>query len=1175
MPISYLCVPVTALHACRVADRHVLLSGQGSVLGGYDVETRQIILQQRVFESEVIHGISTASNSDGNESGTLIFLWAGKAAALLRLNLIEAQSGCTVLQSTELCVIDLCDWALYGNFLSPGRQALERAYIVTAHNEVYMISPYRHSNADSSTTTCVKLASGPRCVLYSAYARSTLTEILVAAGTVFGEVVVWSANKNNTSDSWSSRILNVLLGHKGSIFGVCISEEILFAGEYRRLLATCSDDRSIRLWIINDEAQSSVATKNDPPSMQLSDVTGFGDVESSSGFLLAMAWGHSSRIWGIGFLSTKCSGESDNLYLVSTGEDATLRLWHLSLNNTAHGEESNQISLREIGSRSNHSGKNVWSSDSCCMDGKYIQYTGAADGSIVSSKLRNSTDVEFNRGNSHAQTTFNDVFNEIHANSQNHTTGTKPAALSLRHYAIADRNTIMATTAFGDLVQGKIGIEDGQVAWHKIYTTPSKSSLLLCSDRTSRLTFFATAGGHLSALQDGSDSIISSTITIPPQATLMYVASTERDEITRRKQSCLLVSLPSQQGSISLMRVLIAESIVLENITHLKLPVNFVPTSGCYHVQKSVLILGSRSGSIVLYDHLQDLGMPVAVFPNLHEADTVTSIMFLSYGESSTQKPVQDLPILTTGRDGTYAVHRLVPKTTEDRAWELSTVHRSCPPLGPNIEGAYLANNPSSHAQELVIYGFKSTDFVVWNETTQTEVLAVDCGGAHRNWAYCPLEDGFSRAPTHCGVFVWTKAGACNIYRNMEENLREIQLGGHGREIKALAVSPLRLDRDHSNTCSATLVATGAEDTTIRLFAVEAHEASADSPASNKKMICLRILKKHMTGIHHLQFSPCGNYLFSSGGYEELFVWRLHDNTPIIGLGVVLECMLPKTEIDTDARITCFQVHRQVKTHSRYADALDVEFEVAATYSHGKVKIWRYTCETSSRKGCFEQLGEIVEGTFCLTQLHYDAKHEILLTAGTNGFISVHFPWQWNMTWKQKVHQNSIQASVLIKIPYFSSTWLVVTGGDDNALGLTIFCPDSAFSGRSASAFGTLLIPSAHAAAVTGLTLLSQSETAEGNHLITFATVSNDQRVKIWRVTIHAQDVSGADTEMQNIWVEKIAELWISVADAAAIELLNARPDHDPRLLNSAQTEERRVLVVGVGMEILKAPLQH
>ena len=180
--------------------------------------------------------------------------------------------------------------------------------------------------------------------------------------------------------------------------------------------------------------------------------------------------------------------------------------------------------------------------------------------------------------------------------------------------------------------------------------------------------------------------------------------------------------------------------------------------------------------------------------------------------------------------------------------------------------------------------------------------------------------------------------------------------------------------------------------------------------------------------------------------------------------------------------------------------------------------------------------------------------------------------------WKQKVHQNSIQASLLVKLPGFSPTWLVITGGDDNALGLTVFCPDSASSRKSISAFRTLLIPKAHAAAITGLGLISHTITMEGSCIITFASVSNDQRVKVWRVMSQANEAVTEHLEMQDVQVDRVAECWTNVADAASIRVLSSTPPHraeDTNQLETARKPSYGLLVVGVGMEILHLPTEQ
>jgi hypothetical protein len=91
---------------------------------------------------------------------------------------------------------------------------------------------------------------------------------------------------------------------------------------------------------------------------------------------------------------------------------------------------------------------------------------------------------------------------------------------------------------------------------------------------------------------------------------------------------------------------------------------------------------------------------------------------------------------------------------------------------------------------------------------------------------------------------------------------------------------------------------------------------------------------------------------------------------------------------------------------------------------------------------------------------------------------------------------------------------------------------------------------------------------------LTFASISNDQRVKVWCVTIPTAQLFKEGFEMEGIHVEKIAEFWTIVADAAAIEVLETAPRKDRRSISSVQRREQELLVIGVGMETLKVPMQ-
>jgi WD repeat-containing protein 6 len=1189
MEIKFSCVPVTALHICRVGDQDCLLAGQGSSLRVYECEGKKALLERRVFESQVIHGISSrlALSHNEDETSIRVLLWAGNAASILLLQ-IKRNGGSedgpdTLLRVTEVFTVELNDWALFGDFFERDLPNVLTAFIVTAHNEVHELVVNDKLVSGDRIQSCRKLVSGPGCSLYAAHARRTLNGLLIAAGTVFGEVVVWSANQDEQSGLWSTNTRNVFLGHKGSIFGVYLSEDLSSDGNHRQMLATCSDDRTIRLWIVEDEVHSlPTIDTNDSIPLQLSDVTGFSE-GGSDAESLAMAWGHMSRVWTVKFLPVASLRDTRSLKLVSTGEDATSRLWDVSPSRS-DDKKSSHARLHHICTHNNHSGKNIWSSDFYLSERICTHYTGGADGSIVVTSLKSQLDATTRDEDICLHVPFSDISNDPMID-EGLSEKDKPASpSSLKQYVVGEDGLIFATAENSRLLCGKFEEHHNRISWKHIYTINSRSSILICIDRDTGSIFFAAPGGILFALKKGSDEALPSSVMVDFQTTFICIASREDKEASRSQGSSILIPFP-HRGSAVLTCVAITESLTVERSFRLSLPSNFVPTSASHYMELDVLLLGSRAGGIAIFTNLGDTDPTNSkhVLTNVHGSDTVTSIMILGAGNLPLPHlSGQSFFVLTTGRDGTYAVHRISPFASQKES-TLQTVHKSSLPMGPNIEGAYLSKSAESEGdgQELLIFGFKSKDFVVWNETRRTEVLSVDCGGAHRNWAYTPHWDKKIRAYLG-GSFVWTKAGACNVYRKSSEDHHLIQNGGHGREIKALAMSSIRLDVDGLGLRDVGLIATGAEDTTIRLFVVRSRDDfDRTVNSTSRKMTCIRALSKHTTGIHHLEFSCCGRYLFSSGGCEELFVWRLHTDVPVIGIGVVLECILPNTDVHADARIANFTI-KSCNRSSSEAKSASVEFKIMAAYSNGKVKIFGYSCERENCKGAFTLLQEIVEGSFCLTQIHdvdsRIAKDAGILTAGTNGTINIHGHDGSGLVTRYRIHQSSIKASVLLEV---QTSILMITGGDDNALGVTVISSGAATLNEPISNCRTLLIPKAHAAAVTGLVLLSRITQEDNGELVTFASVSNDQRVRVWRITIHAEsnsDLSQKDPRMQHIEVAKVMECWTSVADAAAIELLNLIPDYSSLSSESvaeAQASHHEILVVGVGMELIRFLANH
>jgi WD40 repeat protein len=154
------------------------------------------------------------------------------------------------------------------------------------------------------------------CVLFSMTISTSASEPnrpLIASGTAFGKIILWSA-PYLPSRQQEYQPSSILEGHTGVIFRMKLSHR-----EGQRLLASVSDDRSVRVW----------------------DVTSV-----TAPVCLFVGWGHICRVWDVLFLENG---------LVTCGEDATIKLWEVDFR-SAHIDFCRG---RCVSTLAGH-GKNVW-----------------------------------------------------------------------------------------------------------------------------------------------------------------------------------------------------------------------------------------------------------------------------------------------------------------------------------------------------------------------------------------------------------------------------------------------------------------------------------------------------------------------------------------------------------------------------------------------------------------------------------------------------------------------------------------------------------------------------------------------------------------------------------------------------------------------------------------------
>jgi WD40 repeat protein len=1077
-------VPVTSL---EFYTDELLLAGEGTHLVAYSTSRKTKSGSVQVFRSQAIHRILI------NQTTKDVLVCGGSHVAFVRL---QNDSQSPVVFSI-LARHDVGDWIFNAAFSPPAEDdSATTVALVTAHNALLRctleISLAGHQEQSLSVKTVVP---GSNCVLYCAHISWLSASVcLVASGTAFGDIILWSTPFSSEKDvSASVKTHYIFQAHEGSVFEVQTSTHLKqdILGGPHRVLASCSDDRTVRLWDVSDL---------DRECASMTDIqreTGFGSTDQSNAYappLLSRATGHISRIWMIKFIledthhgNQKPREKVSSLAIASFGEDGSCITWKVETSTSHIGRLTHE--LQQLRTLPVHTGKNIWSATVCNGRGA----TGGADGLIaLLPSVSSSPQVyEIDKGLLYASTS-EDVWAE-------------PKDV-FRSYTFVGDGTVLATTTHGYIVTLTLEPDGCSVVTrYKAYESLSDFSM--------------TTGGQGLAFIAG---IRGEVLMFAPR----YDKCLEIGSISR-KVAGLFLSVPAASTNhkideghdllVTTVGSTTAQLIQIHKTTHrdgaevydpverlLVLPPRFVATSFIFvqhgHVAHiGYAIIGSRNGALAIYDLTGtkevDSISSIDLLQHCHGKESVTA-----FGWRAAARGDDALGYLfSTGRDGTYAIHQ-VTHHNSSLAFEL--VHQLELPFGPNIEGLAFTNDGSLH-----VWGFRGKQFVVHDVMVQQDVFTVECGGGvHRNWAYEPSPEG--------GTFIWTQNSSLMRVTQAERPFQTVRAGGHGREIRAVAISA----GEHQ------IIATGAEDTDIKLFTY----------SSNNGFTCLQTLRKHNTGIQHLQWSADRRRLFSSAGSEEFYVWRACHEVPVLGVGVVCESAHPRS-MSSDLRITGFDVRERAAVGQQ-----EPIFDIIMAYSDSTVKSWFYGHNVWS----LERSGDYL--TACLTNVRdlsamqdKPLNHQRLVTTATDGHLAIwHGPESGKLTWLQrrKVHQNAILDATHSMLSDGST--LLVTAGDDNGLGLSRIYAENVVS--------TLLIPRAHAAAVTDLAMYKYDDDS-----FYVLSASIDQRVKLWNICINvtASGVAG-------LQVRKVQNVFTSVADVSSMALLRLEDDSSG------------VLVCGVGMDI-------
>ncbi|KAJ7317114.1 hypothetical protein JRQ81_003276 [Phrynocephalus forsythii] len=278
METELLLAPITALEI--VGDHLVAGEGPSVVLYPLESETsRSVRCSKQVLRNSNVHGIKEQQNRTRREAESCtLAVFGGKS--LVGIELSFQGSRVSLAEAFPLC--ELHDWIWDLQWLEGTPETLLSVALALGHNSVALYDC--RGQAVLREVHCQE-----KCILYSAHLVGSRWEALaLVAGTVFNQLVVWHV-ADPTDATGRARPRCRIRGHNGVIFSICYSES-------KGLLASASDDRSLRLWDVGDLR---AATDSAP--------------------CLLVCYGHQARVWSVKLLSDS---------ILSVGEDSACLVWN-------------------------------------------------------------------------------------------------------------------------------------------------------------------------------------------------------------------------------------------------------------------------------------------------------------------------------------------------------------------------------------------------------------------------------------------------------------------------------------------------------------------------------------------------------------------------------------------------------------------------------------------------------------------------------------------------------------------------------------------------------------------------------------------------------------------------------------------------------------------------------
>lgn len=295
--------PVTCVSFLKGASEYLVAKGPWIEIYRHNNEVKRYLI---LHNGGSIHGVRSIDDST-------ILIFGGQQIALVDKNSFEVQ---TDLVNEKGNFMMACDWIWDIDIVQQDDHFLLALGLANNACEVWCLDrPEGTFTAKRLYRRLCECRCITYCMSFNGWAEDT--ELKLASGTVFNEIILWSpaecldGHPDQEIPTKRRPVEHKLVGHRGVILALKFNED-------GNQLASASDDRSVRLWKLTlNQRQAPTWTQT------------------------WIGWGHTARVWSVCF-----SREG----LVSTGEDGTARLWDFQ-----SGEQVGQIR--------NYSSQSIWSVD--------------------------------------------------------------------------------------------------------------------------------------------------------------------------------------------------------------------------------------------------------------------------------------------------------------------------------------------------------------------------------------------------------------------------------------------------------------------------------------------------------------------------------------------------------------------------------------------------------------------------------------------------------------------------------------------------------------------------------------------------------------------------------------------------------------------------------------------